>query len=566
MKFSKKVKKNTIVIFFLILSFFIYLSFLFKINPKIYFFLNKFFPSEFSSEKILMIESEFELKTFNNLLDKLKTAENSVILLLPQIFNIKVGDYLENINIEEIKKNKDYYNAFIYKIAEMPNLIPVIFLYNEKDKKSTVDLSKYFYFEKSDQKFNLTKYNYIKIISKKLWYSISDVAFYEEFDEYPFEISLLYDYNNKILLNAALESIRRYYKIPKTQVKYENKNLIIGNIVSLPMDKDGKMFLKEYKKYKKIYTAEEILNIEKNELNDKIIIIKSSNNTIQTMQSLAVAIDSLLNKKFIKYNKKIEYILAVVLAIILFFTFGEIKFLFGLILNLFFIFVELIIAAYLTKYNIYFDYMLFISVLFSLFFSVYLIKILSNWHIYKSRKNLMIKYAPPEKIKQIINQNIDIKIKNAWLKTRCFYIVFNSNYFSNPEKLKITFEKIKAIIYNNIYNCLIKINSFNEFLVVFLEEMDLKKEIDLLFEIRKSIEETNYNIIINNTEIYFLEYNNNFFFIDKRYDIKIQADKIEKRGYILIHGDDIQKYINLIKFQKVQTYDKDTFFNAISDR
>ncbi len=513
-----------------------------------------------------MIDTEFELKTINAILDNLKTAENSVVLLLPQIFNIKVGDYLENINIDEIKNTKQDYNTFIFKVAEMPNLLPVIFLYTEKNENSPIDLSSYSYFKDIKDKFNLKKFNYIRVKSKKLWYSVNDLAFYEEYEKYPFEVPLLFDYKNKILINAALEAVRRYYKFPRSYIKYENNNLNVGSIINIPCSKNGGLIIKKYNNYSKIYSAKEILNLDKEKLNDKIIIIKSSNNTVQTMISMATLIESIMSKNFIKYNKKIDYFLALIIALILFFIFKEIKILKGLILTLFLIGIEFFIAANLIKKNIYFDYTLFMHMIFFVFFSVYIIEILRNRQIFKTRKNFLVGYVPENRIKTYIDQNIDIKIKNAWLKTSGIYIVFDSFTLSEPEKLKITFEKIKLLIYNITDKYLVKINNFNEIFIVFLEEMDLKKLIDLLFKIRESIDKINYNIFINNTEINFLEYNGDIIFIDKKYEYKLQADNIEKKGYILISGDDIQQYIDLIKFQKITSAGKHVFFNAISKR
>ena len=90
--------------------------------------MQKFSPSAMSMDKISFIEDDFSLGDYLALIDRIKTAENSAVLFLPQVFNTRTGDYLENINPDEVKKMKEDYRNFTLKLADNQDIIPVVFL------------------------------------------------------------------------------------------------------------------------------------------------------------------------------------------------------------------------------------------------------------------------------------------------------------------------------------------------------------------------------------------------------------------------------------------------------
>ena len=75
-------------------------------------------PSPVSMSKVVFISDTLTLKDYNALFDRIGALENSVALFLPQIFNIKVGDYLESIDPAEIDALKEDYKIFKIKLAE----------------------------------------------------------------------------------------------------------------------------------------------------------------------------------------------------------------------------------------------------------------------------------------------------------------------------------------------------------------------------------------------------------------------------------------------------------------
>ncbi|HDT15464.1 MAG TPA: hypothetical protein ENN55_04565, partial [Firmicutes bacterium] len=47
------------------------------------------------SEKIVFVSDTFAMRDYNRIFEKLQKTENSAVVLMPQVFNIRVGDYIE---------------------------------------------------------------------------------------------------------------------------------------------------------------------------------------------------------------------------------------------------------------------------------------------------------------------------------------------------------------------------------------------------------------------------------------------------------------------------------------
>jgi len=89
----------------------------------------------------------------------------------------------------------------------------------------------------------------------------------------------------------------------------------------------------------------------------------------------------------------------------------------------------------------------------------------------------------------------------------------------------------------------------------------------MLFEIKNSLTEFNFNILLNDTEIYIFEYNRDIIFIDKNYYLKEGMEVMERKKYIIVPEKDIQNYINSTKFQKITDAEgKTIFFNILGTR
>jgi hypothetical protein len=66
--------------------------------------------------------------------------------------------------------------------------------------------------------------------------------------------------------------------------------------------------------------------------------------------------------------------------------------------------------------------------------------------------------------------------------------------------------------------------------------------------------------------VYTYLYRNQIVFIDKNIDVRINAENIDKKRYILVPEKDIQKYIDYIKFQKNINAGGILYFNAVGLR
>ncbi|HPD18525.1 MAG TPA: hypothetical protein PLF61_02550, partial [Candidatus Goldiibacteriota bacterium] len=135
-----------------------------------------------------------------------------------------------------------------------------------------------------------------------------------------------------------------------------------------------------------------------------------------------------------------------------------------------------------------------------------------------------------------------------------------------PGVLKKHFDKIKNIVYNITKDFFIKLINEKDVIVVFAGEIETKKLIHSLFDIREQIQENVYNVILNRTEIYIYQIDRQMIFADKNVNVRINAENIEKARYILVPEKDIQKYIDYIEFHKNINSGGILYFNAIGIR
>jgi len=563
------VKKLREIIFILFIFFCFFLYFKYNESLKSFFFIQfqKFIPDKINTKKIIFINDEFSLNDYNNLFAVISKADNSIAVILPQLFNIKIGDYVESLTSDEIKKTQDEYKEFIFKLAETPNIILTGFLDNLKMKTEPgVEPCVFKYFKTSDIKLNLKKFNYIKVNSQKIWQSVSDIGFYQNFEYYPYKIPLLYNFNDCVITNIAVEAIRKYYGLNKKSINYSDNVLKIGTIVKAPVSKSGEIIIYQNNEKNKIYNLNEFLNLPANVINDKIIIVKSKNISEQTMISLAMLISSMLQNIYVNYSSVLNYFIAFILFILFVMFYKLLKFSYGFA---FMILMEIfiIISTFLLLNNhIYIDFVLFSLVNFIVFFSVYYFKIFNLAIEYNARADVLKDYIYEKSLNHIISKNIDIKTMNTWFQTFVVYINFSNEVVENISLIKNYFDKIKNMIYNTSKEFFIKIINEKDIVVIFLSEIEIKKIVNLLFEIREQFQDNKYNIILNSTEVYIYFQNRQLIIADKNINIRINAESIEKKRYIIVPEKDIQKYIDYIRFQKNINIGGILYYNAIGTR
>ncbi|HPD19140.1 MAG TPA: hypothetical protein PLF61_05710, partial [Candidatus Goldiibacteriota bacterium] len=368
--------RDILYIFLIFICFFLY--FRYNETIKSFFFLQiqKFLPDKIDTKKILFVNDEFSLGDYNNLFTVMSKTENSVAIILPQLFNIKIGDYVENLTSDEIKKTQEEYQKFIFKIAETPNVILTGFVdYLNADVKLSSDPCVFKYFKTADTGLKLKKFNYIKVNNQKIWLSAPVIGFYQNYEYYPYKIPLLYDFNGCAITNVAVEAIRKYYRLNRESVKYSDKILKIGTIVSVPISKRGDIIVCQNNEKNKMYNLNEFLNLPQDIINDKIIIVKSRNISENTMVSLGMLIASMMQNITIHYSSTLNYVIGLILFAMFVIFYRLLKFNYGIIFMILMEFCIVISTFLLLNKNVYPDFVLFSLINFITFFSIYYFKI-----------------------------------------------------------------------------------------------------------------------------------------------------------------------------------------------
>ena len=527
--------------------------------------MQKFSPSAMSMDKISFIEDDFSLGDYLALIDRIKTAENSAVLFLPQVFNTRTGDYLENINPDEVKKMKEDYRNFTLKLADNQDIIPVVFLGKALKPASGADqdISAYSYFKSAPGFNGFDEYNFTKVGSKKAWYSISGAGFYEDYGFYPFRIPLLFRYDGNIFASAAVEAVRRYYRFPKTRVKFEDGRLKIGDIIDMPLLKNGEIIIRGIKDSPKVYSLKEFLAAPQGSFNNKIIIIKSMMNSRYCMESLGAAVACIMEGKYVKYSPPANYICALIFLALMVVLYRQVKFINGALFFILSAACSIFLSSWLLSMDIYTDTPLFAALNFAAFFTVYYFRAAAADFDRQKRIAVFSRYMHPKTVRKFVSSNSDIKIKNVWLKAYVLYLVFEDGGTPDPGAFKINFEKTREIIYTRFREFLIKNHDNCDLAVIIPDETAAPENvIGAALDLRKKLEGLNFNIILNYSDVYIFEVNGALWMLDKKYAAKEAAQAVEKRKNIIISESDIQKYINIIKFQKLPSVSGMPIFNV----
>jgi hypothetical protein len=158
-------------------------------------------------------------------------------------------------------------------------------------------------------------------------------------------------------------------------------------------------------------------------------------------------------------------------------------------------------------------------------------------------------------------------MRNSWVKSTVLYIDIEPQAAAEPEAAKKLFEKVREVVYNKEKEFIIKALSPAGFVVVFAdEELELKYLLEIAFYIRQELAGLKLNILLSTTEYYIFPYNGELVILDKNGALHEAALKADKARGVLIRESDIQKYVGLIKFQKIPARDGVSFFNAAGFR
>lgn len=562
-------RKRQLAVYFLmfVAAAFLYLQF--NDSLKSYFFIKfqKTIPSKISMDRVLFISDQFGLPDYIRLFDRLAKLDNSVALLLPQVFNIKIGDYLEDISPEEIKAIQDEYKEFSIKLAETKNIIPVVFLYSARSPEKSVDPCIFKYFSPSEIKQKPVQRNMVRVKSERMWRTAPNIAFYEDFSYYPYKMPLLYNYNGCVLASAAVEAVRKYYSLNKSGIKYDNGSLLAGNVVAAPLLDSGEIIVHQVKDMPKIYGLNEALTLSDGELNDKIVIVRSLNNSEHAMLSLGVVVSSLMQGVYVSYPVMINYTASAALLLLLFAAYRALKIWYGALIALLAEAAIVITTYMLLDKNIYINFVLLSTVNLLTFALLYFYRGSTAVIDMTERAAKVRPFIHPAGINRFIMKNRDLKTKNTWLSASVVYFIFDSAFGADAGTVKITFEKIRQILYNKEHEFYIRLHNGRGIEAVFTGEKAQPKNIlAALFEIRETFSAVKFNMILSDTEVFVYELEKDLVVADKNYDLKAVCERLEKKRHIIVPEKNVQKYVTLVKFQKISEAGGEVLFNIAGPR
>jgi len=560
--------KRLNVIFGIILVLFIFAYFRYSdgINRGFYFKYKEFIPEKLSFEKIVFIEDNFSLGDYSALFEAISGAEGSVALLMPQVFNIRVGDYLENIEPADIKKTQEEYREFSIKLAEARNILPVVFLSGESMNNNDIDLSSSAYFKSKETGLKLPVYSHARVKSRRLWMSVPDKGFYPDYSSYPREVPLFMDYKGSALANAAVEALRRYYKLPKSSVKITERRVEIGNIIKQQMLPGGTVMLYPVKSAPVIYTMKDMPPSGSPELRDKIIIISSTNVPRDAMLSMGACLFGIMESAFLKHNRAANYLAALLCCLLFLVFYLRLKPLYGAVLFVLSLVSALIICALLFSAGIYTEFAVIMAALTAPFTGVYYYRLAFMAAENKRRREALLRIVHPDEVGRYMKNSLDIKMKNTWIKAVAAYFIFEPGFAGNPENLKIVFETIRDIVYNKTKDFIITLSGTEEIAVILLTEKETRRFFEALIEIRENSGVGPFNVVLSSSEIYMHDFNGAVVFGDRNHGLAAECALMDKKRYIIVPEKDIQKYMGIIKFQKITGAGKTNLYNTAGIR
>ena len=512
----------------------------------------KFSSAEVSMDNIIFLDDKFDIPGYMSFLGRMKGLDNSVALFLPQVYNMKIDEYLDNMDLDEIKKLKEGYRDFTIKLSESQNVIPVVFVGRGDKDPAQHDMSGFSYFKSKDVDLKLVEYDTVKVMSKRAWYMMGSAAFYEEYYYLPFTIPAIMKFGDNVVAGAAVEAIRKYYKFTRNRVSYLDGRLKIGDVIDFPLLKNGDIIIHRLKDKPKVYSLNEFIAADSKEINDKIIIVKNKDVSQSTMFSLGIMTASIMKGRYIKYDPFMNYAGAFIILLGLIAAYRSFRLVLGALVfagteGVFF----LISVLFMTN-SIYLDFALLSAINLLAFVAIYYYRISVLFIDREARLRVLSQFMHPKTVKKFIMRNKDIRIKNTWLKTFVIYMDFEEDTEPDAAGIKKTFEKARELIYNRHKDFIIKGHNNCDMAIVILDDApEPRRVIETALEIREKFTDMKFNVVLNNTEVYIFENKNELGILDRNYAVRRASGALEKKKYIVIPEADVQKYINLIKFQKI---------------
>ncbi len=512
------------------------------------------------NEKVLYVRGDFNARTCGEFFKKTAELKNSVTLFMPEFFSRQPGDFMEGEDFNGLEKASEKYRDFAFMFAESDNFIPVVFNAAGAVLAGKEDISQYVYFNRSKYQGKAADFIAPEAVNKRLWLSARNAGFYGDFASAPFKIPALYSVDGGLLISAPVEALRKYYKLPKSRILIEDGKLAVGDITGAALITGGEMAIPVYAGEPETITLEKFMNMPVQEADSRIIIAADKNTPLNSVSGMGAAVSMMIDRGKITYKRLFNYIAALLVALLAagaYLRFGA-----GAGFP-FFIFIQLAGAAavyWLYMSGIYADYPAVTFANVAAFVTIYGFKAGSKKRDVEKRKGLLRQAMPDSAAERFIKKNSDVKMKNSWLKADAVYFVF-STADNDPAALKKDFERIQSVISGNFPESMASASGSGEIAFLIFGENDRKKIVETLNSAREKVTSAEFNIIISTTEVLVFERGGELAFLEKDSENRRRAYALPVKKYMLVAEKEIQRYVNITKFQQIPGYEKSGFFN-----
>ncbi|HDT14881.1 MAG TPA: hypothetical protein ENN55_01595 [Firmicutes bacterium] len=337
--------------------------------------------------------------------------------------------------------------------------------------------------------------------------------------------------------------------------------------MSVPLLSGGEIILPGISAEPEIYSLKSFLEIPGSILKDRIIIIRSTNNSREAMFSLGAAVSAVMEGKTVWHNPVVDYTAAAVIAFFLWLVLSGMKPAAG---TMVFLFVQTAAAAgmfFLMKKMIFVDAAFLLWVNTFVFFTVYYYKISEKNADTAARKKAIRDYVHHKALDNIIRGNKDVRNLNSAGERFLFYMDFDAGNLPDTAAYNKVFEKTREIIYNKTEDFFMRApGNWGIETVVIDEKADPEMLVEILMEIRERIEDAAYNIFLNKTDVFIYCGEKGIFFEDEKYRLKKESEGIGKKRYILVDENGIQEYVKFARYQKMPGAGGAQFFNITGKR
>ncbi len=527
----------------------------------------KFLPPKKHSEKILIVSAPGGLSDYKTFLKKTASLERSVALFTPHIFDRNIGDFLEGSSGEDIERLRADYREFSILFAESQNVIPVVSLKKGPKSKADTDPSAYSYFKASKTPFKMEEHGGAAVKNTRLWMTAPNMGFFPNYESVPYRVPFFFNSSGEALVAAQVEAVRRYYGLTKSKIDTVNRLLSVGSGIRIALLHDGQAIIRRPAARAPEIQLKEFADAAAAKYEDKIIIFREAKQGRGQADALAAAVSTVLSGETTGGGEALNFVVSVILALLLLQLYRNIKIVLGSA-----VFLVSSAAAAAAGYAIlmngyFFDATAFIFMNAASCFGVYYLKLSAEALEKRRRVKLFAGVMHPKSLKNFIASKKDIRLRNVWLNTAAVYFDFESGSLDSPAAVKKAFDKISAIIYNNVKDFIIKLHGSNAVAAVVLQDNFRPKDLfKALFEIREELKDFNFNITVSAGRVYIFEFTGTVNFMDPDCELSARFGVQQKKRHIIVAEKDIQKFINIIKFQKISGAGAAALFNVAGFR